>query len=271
MKLLQIIWIISCLFSGIVTELQGQQIPHSTKVSISVDQNRAVIHYEIKTKNPVTTHRVELQFLDDSYNLIKPSPSMLSGDIGPVIPADKDKTIIWDITNDMQLLGSRVTPVLFVNGKSKQFNNTGGPGNAWLSLLIPGLGDYFVADQNMMTFKPYMRTLSSLGLIGLGLYAGSQRTYEIEVRRYIKPDAYRFQGDDRFKIKEVEGDPINCWFKGDKEILLIAGATIWAADILWVLAKGTNNDKFLKSSSGGSDFKLGYLPGGASFQYAYTF
>jgi len=269
MKLLRLLFITSCLFFAISTRLEGQQIPHSTKVSISVDQNKAEIHYRIKTLIPETTHRVELQFLDDSYNLIK--PNMLSGDIGPVIPGNKDNTIVWDITNDRQLLGTRVTPVIFVNGKSKQFSNTGGPSNALLSLVLPGLGDYFVADHRMMTFKPYMRTLSSLGLIGLGLYAGSQRTYETEIRRYIKPNAYRFEGDDRFKIKEVEGDPINCWFKGDKEILIIAGASIWAADILWVLAKGTNNVKFLNSFSGPSDFKLGYVAGGGSLQYTYTF
>lgn len=269
MKIIRIISILSCIFAGFITELEGQQIPHATKVSISVDQNRALIHYKIKTQIPEAAHRIELQFLDDSYNLIQ--PKMLSGDIGHVIPGETDKTITWDITRDMKLLGTRVTPVLFVNGKSKQFSNTGGPGNAWLSLLLPGLGDYFVADQKMMTFKPYMRTISSLGLIGLGLYAGSQRTYEIEVRRYIRPGVEYYEGDDRFYYKEVQGDPINQWFKWDKEVFLIAGATIWAADILWVLAKGTNNAKFLNSFSGPSDFKLGYVPGGAAFQYAYTF
>lgn len=269
MKILPITWILSCLLFGIFIELDGQRIPYSTNVSISVDQNRTVIHYKIKTKNPKDPHRIALQFLDESFNLIR--PTMLSGDIGPVIPGFKDKTIIWDITNDMQLLGSKVTPVLFVNGKSKQFSNTGGPGNAWLSLLVPGLGDYFVADRKIMTFKPYMRTTSSLGLIGLGFYAGSQRIPTVELRRFVKSNPQNFEGDDRYYYKEFEGDPINCWFKWDKEVLLIAGATIWVADILWVLARGTNNDKFLKSFSGGSDFSLGYLPGGASLQYAYTF
>jgi hypothetical protein len=38
------------------------------------------------------------------------------------------------------IIGSDITPVIFVDGISKVFNRAGGPGYAALSSLIPGLG-----------------------------------------------------------------------------------------------------------------------------------
>ncbi len=258
------------LLTTICQGLYSQRPSKVKNLDITVRENRAVIHYDIKTRNPGSNHLVHLEFLDEDYNLI--TPTLLSGDIGPGIPTGPGRSIEWDITNDMQLLGSRVTPVLFLDGTSRQFSKTGGPRNALLSILIPGLGDYFVADRRLMKIKPLMRTVSSLGLIGLGVYVGNQRYHaEGTWERVIKVDSWRFTGDDRFTQKYYEGDIQYYWFKGDKELLISLGAAIWAADVLWVLAKGTNNVKFMRASTRGSDFKLGYQPGGACLQYSFTF
>ncbi len=256
--------------------LHAQRLPLAKNLDITIDQNKAIIHYDIKTRKQGTFHRVDLKFLDEDYHLV--SPTLLIGDIGPNISAEKNRTIEWDITNDVQLLGSNITPVLFVDGTSKQFSNTGGPRNALLSLLLPGLGDYFVADRRMMTFKPYMRTITSLGFIGFGYWLGEQRypgegEYQTFVRLTRVPNDIGPGNhyEETFYEKYVEGETQYFLFKGDKEVFMSLGAAIWAADIIWVLAKGSNNVKFLNATTKGSDFHLGYIPGGAAMQFSYTF
>ena len=169
-------------------------------------------------------------------------------------------------------MGRDVTPMIFVDGISKEFNRAGGSGYAALSLIMPGLGDYFVADHRLMIFKPYLRTISSLGLIGLGIYAGEQRyRSEGEYISVLKPDSWRFTGDDRFMDVYQKGD-LNYWlFKGDQELFITLGAVIWVSDIIWVLVKGSNNKKFLNELNSGSDFTLGYQNGGMGFKYNLTF
>lgn len=260
--------------SGVVmissATLFAQRLAVAKNVDISIEQNKAIIHYDIKSRKQGSTHLVDMKFIDEDYNLI--TPTLLSGNVGPYIPGGTNRTIEWDITNDVQLLGSRITPVIFIDGTSKQFSNTGGPRNAFLSILLPGMGDYFVADRRIMKFKPYMRTISSLGLIGLGMVVGNQRYREEGTwQTVLKADAWRYSGSDRFFERYFEGDIHYYWFKGDKEVLISLGAAIWAADIIWVLAKGSSNVRFMKASNRGSDFKLGYQPGGASLQYSYTF
>lgn len=239
-------------------------------IEIGIRENKAVISYDIKSRDKGSLHNIHLEFIDEDYNLV--TPSLLSGHVGSGIQSGTGRTIEWDITNDVQLLGSRITPVFFVDGISKQYSNTGGSGYAMLSFLMPGLGDYFVADRRVMKFKPYMRTVSSLGLIALGLYVGEQR-YRAEGtwRTVLKADSWRYTGEERYFERFFEGEIQYLWFKGDKELLISLGAAIWAADIIWVLAKGSNNSKFIRKSSEGSGMNLGYCPGGLCLQYHYTF
>jgi len=256
--------------------LHAQSLPLAKNIDITIDQNRAIIHYDIKSRIPGSVHSVDLEFLDEDYRLVH--PELLTGDIGSNISKGLDRKIEWDISNDVQLLGSNITPVLFIDGTSKQYSSAGGPGYTLLSFLLPGLGDYFVADRRMMTFKPYMRTISSLGLIALGIWAGEQRYHvEGEFQTFVRltrvPNdwGWGYRYEETFYEKYVEGDLQYQFFKGDKEVFIAMGAAIWAMDILWVLAKGTNNVSFINAITKDSNFNLGYVPGGAALQFSYTF
>lgn len=254
----------------ISVSLFSQRKPVAKNVNIEIRQNKAIINYEIASRNHGSTHLVFLNFIDDQYNLV--TPNLLSGDVGPGIQSGVHNSIVWDISNDVQQLGSDISPVLFIDGYSKQFSNTGGPRNALLSLIVPGLGDYFVADRRMMKFKPYMRTISSLGLIGLGIYVGEQRyRSQGEYKLVLKPSAWRYTGDDKYFERFFEGDIQNFWFKGDKELFISLGAAIWIADILWVFAKGNSNERFLNSSNKGSNFNLSYQQGIIGLNYSCAF
>jgi hypothetical protein len=254
----------------IATVLSGQKKAKAGNMDITIEQNKAYIHYDIRARNTDLMHRVELKFLDENYNLL--TPTSVSGDIGLDITGGGGKTILWDITSDMELLGTDIRPVIFIDGASRQYSNTGGPKNAFLSMLLPGLGDYFVADPRLMSFKPYMRTISSLGLIGLGFYLGEQR-YRAEgyYELTLKPNSWRYEGMDQYYYRYIGGPVQYALFKGDKELFIALGASLWAADVIWVLARGTNNVKFRKATVRASRFQLGYIPGGASLQYSLTF
>jgi hypothetical protein len=239
-------------------------------IEIGVRQNRALITYDLVSRKIGSNHLVQLSFIDERNNMIW--PTSLTGNVGASISSGEGRTIEWDITRDYHQLSLMITPVIFVDGLSKQFSNTGGPRNALLSMIIPGLGDYFVADHRIMKFKPYLRTASSLGFIALGIYAGNQRyNEEGEWKLFLKPDSWRYEGMDQYFEKYVEGDVHYYWFKGDKEVFISLGAAIWLADVIWVFAKGTNNQKFINVTRKGSDFNLGYAPGGLQLNYSYRF
>ena len=251
-------------------ELHAQRPALAKDVSISVEQNRAIISFDLHARKTPSTHLVQLSFIDEQNNVLW--PTSLSGSVGGNIESGSRLAIEWDITDDYQQMSSMITPVIFVDGLSRQYSNTGGPKNALLSLMVPGLGDYFVADHRIMHFKPYFRTISSLGLIALGLYAGNQRYHaEGEYKLFLKPDSWRYEGSDRFFEKYVEGDMQYLWFKGDQELLISLGAAIWLADVIWVFAKGSNNQKFINASRKDSGLRLGYVPGGMSINYSVHF
>jgi hypothetical protein len=255
---------------GNLMEVSAQRPVVPRNIGISVDQNKALITFDLPVRRQGSTHLVQLSFRDDQNNLVM--PSSLTGDVGASIASGPGKRIEWDMTQDFQQLGSRITPVIFVDGLSRQYSNTGGPRNALLSLLVPGLGDYFVANHRIMVFKPYLRTLSSLGLIALGIYAGNQRyRAEGEYQLFLKPDEWRYEGLDRFFEKYVEGEMQYYWFKGDQELFIALGATLWLTDVVWVLAKGSNNQKFIRSARKGSGLQLGYTPGGLIVNYTCQF
>jgi hypothetical protein len=250
--------------------LPAQKMARVKNVGIGVEQNKAIINYELRSSREGSRHSVQLKFLDKHYNMI--SPHSLTGDVGANIFSGPDKTIQWDLSRDYDLFGSDITPVIFVDGISRQFNKPGGPGNAVYSLLMPGLGDYFVADHRMMRFKPYLRTLSSLGLIGLGIYAGEQRwQQEGEWVSVLKADHWRFTGDDRFRMVYYEGEMQYWLFKGDKEVFIAMGAVIWAYDFIWVLVRGSNNKKFLRELSNDTDISISYYDGAFQMKYALSF
>ncbi len=252
------------------TMLFAQKIAKAKNIGFGIEQNKAIIHYDIKSPDEFSQHSVHLKFIDKQYYMI--TPLALSGDVGLNILGGTNKTIEWDIAEDFQSLDSKITPVLFVDGVSKEFSKTGGPNNALLSVLLPGLGDYFVADHRLMTFKPYLRTISSLGFIGLGIYAGNQR-YNAEgyFETILASRAYNSISKEKYTEIYREGD-LQYWiFKGDKEVFITLGAAIWFADIIWVLAKGTNNENFLKELRKGSDFSLGYHQGDLSLKYSFSF
>jgi len=84
-----------------------------------------------------------------------------------------------------------------------------------------------------------MRTISTLGLVGLGIIAGQKR-YKEDIWGWIK-DGYYYKNEYGYWVYvqtnewKVRGYETKNW--------LFAGITLWVADVIWVFVKGTENEK----------------------------
>lgn len=118
----------------------------------------------------------------------------------------------------------------YVEDNLLKYKGTGGPENAWLSLLVPGLGDHRVTYGQ----KSGLATaLSTYGLIGVGI--GFKLYAENEYKNAIEQS----QTDTHYS----NATTADLFFYG----CVGAGAIIWIYDIIWVWNKGAQNKKTQKA------------------------
>ncbi len=268
--LILIIIIISQVFSFSV---YSQDLDAEIKnLDMTVVNNKVVITYDIVNFMPKETYTVRLNFVDKDLNFTY--PNSLAGDVGINVSGGNNKKIEWDIINDQITIRDKLEPSLSLNGVSKYQSEGGGPSNAIFSILIPGLGDYFVADIKNMKIKPYFKTISSLGLITMGFVAGNKRkpNYLLVPAHEELYVYYTNRGRQESHIwveDEWVEDGTDYWlFKGDKEVFIGIGASIWIADIFWVYMKGSLNDKFRNQNH---HFDISYNQHQYKFKYSLNF
>jgi hypothetical protein len=210
------------------------QNPRVKNLNMEVINNQVQIQYDLEgMQGNKNQHRVELLFVDQSYNYYQ--PEYITGDIGPTIPEGRDKKIVWDVMRDDISLSRKIRPQLLVN-----FKKQGGPANAFLSLLIPGMGDFFVENTRDISFKPYYRTALTLGLVGLGIKALDERIPRKVIRHEDPHDTVLDQ--DPYNRSDIEYQKMQPWlFRGDGELFLGLGVALWLYDIYWVYQKGSEN------------------------------
>ena len=206
----------------------GQLIIEAGDLDMHIKYDSVILQYQIpESALKRETHEVKLFFRDSDYNYY--SPNYLDGDVGNVPHSNNMKSIRWQALQDDIDLNQKLFPTLVVD-----YEKMGGPKNAWVSALIPGAGDGLVYNGKNMTFKPWMRTISSYGFIAAGIYATTQRT-RTEIYSVNKPDEFIGYSD------------WNHWlFKGDRTLFLAAGIGIWLYDIFWVYSQGMKNERLNK-------------------------
>ena len=260
-------YIFIILFLGIIYSTFAQD-PYVKDINLKIKNNKVLIDYKVKNSD-IGKHNVELFFIDEDFRITV--PKSLSGDIGKNIDIQGIKNIEWEIFKDDILLAKDLKPRIIIDGIKY-----GGPRNAYLSMLIPGLGDYFVKDTKRMIIKPYMRTVATLGLIGLGVTAAITRE-KVPIYSLIYNSSYRFHDDtngdgvfndsDRW-VEQCQGYKYKNWlFPNDKDIFFISGITLWAADVIWVMVKGSENRKIQRFSN----YSMTPIEGGASMKYSLNF
>jgi hypothetical protein len=229
--------VIFIIISAIPVQTPAQEAK-TDNIQVDIKENKVHIHYDIVNSVPVNDHRVDLLLLDQRFDYF--DPGELSGDIGEGISGGDGKTIVWDAMADRFDFSRKVTPQIYLDWEKK-----GGPSNAFLSLLLPGLGDYFVADSREMTIKPWMRSLSALGFMTMGIIANSNRE-SVPLYTYSDVEYIDSETGDYIQDREnvIYGHKTDYWlFNSDAEVFLGVGAAIWIADILWVAIQGFKNEE----------------------------
>jgi hypothetical protein len=196
-----------------------------SNVQLDVSQNNLLINYDLNGKNTNEPTSVSLYFYDNNYHFIKPRHITPSTKI--LIPPGKNHQIVWNVTADMKSISGEITPLL-IAGDPTQYRFGAGPAAGFLSLAVPGLGNYFVTNTRNQIIKPYMRTAAAYGLIYLGAIASRDR---MRGEPSLTNDGGIWKmGDYQYKF-----------FKNDAEYLISLGLAVWVADIIYVVIKGHRN------------------------------
>jgi hypothetical protein len=247
MKKLNSTWIVICLFSLTVTGQKNKA--RVENMHMDFVSNRFEIRYDIVNSVPDRQHEVEFYVIDNRGGIV--FPDSLRGDIGSGVKPGRNKKIIWDIYTEYDVVYGDFNPKIILDGRGK-FGVKGGPSNALLSVLVPGLGDYFVEDHRKMKIKPWYRTATTYAFMGMGIASLKNRN---EVPAVIGEPGYypnyiSIGEGQRIWYEEWRDDYVlepgytEYWlFRYDAEVFLGVGITCWLVDVIWVTRRGIRNNK----------------------------
>jgi hypothetical protein len=245
------------IFAIVLFELPGncQTKAKITDVDYYLEGNYIVVNYTIIGSLPKEHMTIELSFKTEDNKLI--IPQTISGDIGNNHYGDGMKTIHWDIVRDHLLLSGNLKAIVTITSSKILY---GGPSNALLSVVIPGLGGYF--DEKNKS-RSILTTISTLGFLGYGI-----------AQKHLANKYYN-----EYKASILTTEIENLYNKANnaqhKYYISTRVATgLWAFDIIWVALKGIKNKKVSSSYYGRfnkDDLKLNYVNNSLQLQYSVSF
>jgi hypothetical protein len=260
--------LILCLFVACINIYAQEPPARIENIRTEMKGKSMMVKYDITRSSPGNRHQVDIVVVDNQRNAIH--PDSISGDVGTAVSPGKDKLLIWDIHKEFDVIYGDFHPRLLIDITENR-RHMRGPEYAALSLLLPGLGDYFVADVRQMKIKPYYKTAFTFGILGLSWAAHKNREEIPPVMAppgwYASADA--LPGEDYAYIDhywEKETASTDYWlFPYDSEIILGIGIASWLFDVIWVARKGVVNNRVVNSVLG----SLSLAPSSQGFQLAY--
>lgn len=164
-------------------------------------------------------------------------PISITGDLYSV-SAGFGKMIIWDVLKDRTVLEGNIQIKLEIvrsySSIKKITRIKGGPSNALLSLIMPGLGDQFVNPQDKDWY-----------LLSLGFLASGACAYG------FKKESDKYYNQYQYTTNQIEKDKA---YKSAKEYndlftsMVVTAGLIYVCDFFYVLSKGSRNRREQKSS-----------------------
>jgi hypothetical protein len=211
MKKQEIILILALLLYSLTTFSQGFLI---TPPKLDFDGNQLLISYDVINKNASDQFYVWVEMEKKSGEPIQ--IKALSGDVGENVKSGLNKKITWVPSKDNIFLDEEINVEVKAEKYVKSFNK----GSALLmSTAFPGLGQTKISNG-----KPWWIT----GIIAYGALAGGLVTHASYLKSY---DSYRSETNPskRSDLLAQTQKQMNL-----SNALIISGATLWAANILWV-------------------------------------
>lgn len=217
-------------------------------IRTEMTEKALVVRYDLMAEDSGSAHEIVFTVVDNRGNAIY--PDSVYGDLGKGILAGRDKMITWEIHKEFDVVYGGFTPILTIDPGTVRSHDRG-PEYAALSLLMPGLGDYFVADPDEMVIKPWHKTVFTAGVLGISWLAMEKR---IEIPEVTMPPGwyYYFPSPDA-QVAELtyidhewvkEPARTEYWlFDHDAEIILGIGIASWIFDVIWATRKGAVNNR----------------------------
>ncbi|MBI4647238.1 MAG: hypothetical protein HY738_11790 [Bacteroidia bacterium] len=238
------------------------------KVDFTVDNNKIITTFNITNFNTVETYKVDLKFITDESLVIK--PVTVTGDIGHYINGGDNKSITWDVLKDRDELTGKIKAVVsIISVFNTKYQYLGaGPGCMFLSVLIPGFGDYLVRKNTEKSIPYFLIPISVYGIFTYSVIAlGVSKVYE---GLYDKSTI-----DTKQSEIDMNYNNANKWYRRS-QITNRFAFTIWGADVVWVFFKGIRNNHIRKKynlTSENSLYKNCYIyynPVTNGIQFAYV-
>lgn len=235
--------------------MPGQTNVKITDVNFWLDNKQIIVEYNIVNGSPDDRFTIGLKFVTENDQVI--IPKSVTGDIGKNIEAGKGKTISWDFVTDRLAFSGNLKAVITV---IPSLAHSGGPEYALLSLVVPGLGGYFVEKNKVRSI------ITTIGTVGLMTYGIIEKT---KANRYYTD--YKSSSDiqDIRMLYDKANSAHHKYF-----IATRIAAMVWIADIVWVAYRGSRNKnekKPVQRISSGTGFTLNCQYNELQLGYRITF
>lgn len=200
-------------------------------VDMRVENNIVIITYDLLGVPNKTLCNMSVTLISDNGEVIQSSifSSALTGDIKDV-GEGKGKIIKWDVLADGREIKGRYKASVAISSK-RSTKIVGGPSNAFLSMLLPGLGNFYVDDESSQNWGYYvMGGFALAAYSSYSSYVSANNAYE----EYHKATS-QYAMDAAYEEAEKA--------RQSSQLMLGLAGAIWLGDVIYVAAKGFKNRK----------------------------
>ncbi|OJJ23536.1 hypothetical protein BKI52_04005 [marine bacterium AO1-C] len=201
------------------------------KVALDSQQEKIRIDFNLKASRKAR-FLVQLFYSKDGGKTFEGPMKSVLGDAGENITSGKEKKIFWDfLIDDPNFEGKNISFKIkaFLMNPSTKVIPRGGPTNALLSLVAPGVGDMRVRPGGLWYAAITLGAFSTLGT-GLYLRTSAKNNYDL----YQK--AQDAQSAQNLLNKANQQNNLSV-------VLINTAIAIWVVDVALVAWKGFKNQK----------------------------
>ncbi|MEZ0540207.1 hypothetical protein ACAW75_10965 [Fibrella sp. Tmos10] len=195
-------------------------------IRVDLDTNRVKIQYDVS--GIISRDSVYVQIESRNRGLL--NARTVTGDVGTAVEPGKNKTVYWDYRLDGLTMEDAIRVTVLVSQPvplALPVTIGGGPANALLSAVAPGVGTIFVQPNRKIGIRPLI-TGAYVGIWVYGLVCRSQSDHHYEL--------YTSQLN---KVDYTEANRLHHHY-------LVASWTALAlllTDVTYTFLKGRNNEK----------------------------
>lgn len=232
--------------------------PVVSNVRVEASAEQVVIRYDVTGLSPRDSVFVQVEGRTRGLLNVK----TLAGDAGTAVTAGLNKTVVWAYKRDGETLEDEIQAKVNVKrylptagadgsepdvtvGAGKRIG--GGPKNALLSAVLPGVGNVMVQPGRRIRFQPVI----AAAYIGALVYGFSQKSKSNDQYALYLQQPY----DRLAALKYDEANRLH------HRYLLAVGtaAFIWVADVTYTLINGIKNDWHRPARSSSLQPIVGYM------------